>query len=41
MHTGEAALKDGLGISSIAATMVELLGCLSPDGCDASALNFG
>jgi 2,3-bisphosphoglycerate-independent phosphoglycerate mutase len=39
-RTGEAALKEGLGISSIAATVIELLGYLPPDGYDASVLNF-
>jgi 2,3-bisphosphoglycerate-independent phosphoglycerate mutase len=38
-HTG-AALKEGLGISSIAATCMELLGFLPPEDYDPSVLNL-
>ena len=36
----EGALKEGLGISSIAATCIELLGYKAPEGYDPSVLNF-
>jgi 2,3-bisphosphoglycerate-independent phosphoglycerate mutase len=35
-----AALKDGLGISSLAATSIELLGFLAPEDYDPSVLSF-
>jgi 2,3-bisphosphoglycerate-independent phosphoglycerate mutase len=38
--TGENALKEGLGISSIAATCMELLGFIPPGGYDPSVLDM-
>ena len=37
---GEGALREGLGISSVAATCIHLLGYLPPEGYDKSALNM-
>ncbi len=37
---GEGALAEGLGISSIAATCIELLGFEAPEDYDRSVLNF-
>ena len=37
-YTGE--LKTGLGISSLGATCIELLGFKAPEGYDPSVLNF-
>ncbi|MDR0551696.1 MAG: 2,3-bisphosphoglycerate-independent phosphoglycerate mutase [Spirochaetaceae bacterium] len=37
---GTSALKEGLGISSIAATVIELLGYIPPADYDPSVLNF-
>jgi len=37
---GEGALREGLGISSVAATCAHLLGCLPPPGYDESALRM-
>jgi 2,3-bisphosphoglycerate-independent phosphoglycerate mutase len=38
-ETGEGSLNEGLGISSIAATCIELLGYLPPEDYDKSVLN--
>jgi 2,3-bisphosphoglycerate-independent phosphoglycerate mutase len=38
-ETGEGALQSGLGISSIAATCIQLLGYIPPEDYDASVLN--
>ncbi|MDR3343155.1 MAG: 2,3-bisphosphoglycerate-independent phosphoglycerate mutase [Treponema sp.] len=40
-HAGEGALNPGLGISSIAATCIQLLGYVPPADYDPSVLNMG
>ncbi|MDR2600876.1 MAG: 2,3-bisphosphoglycerate-independent phosphoglycerate mutase [Spirochaetaceae bacterium] len=39
-ETGEGALKEGLGISSIASTVIHLLGYIPPEDYDPSVLKF-
>jgi len=37
---GEGVLNEGLGISSVAASCIQLLGYIPPDGYDKSVLKF-